>query len=304
VGLSGRDADRAARSGLRGGRRRFLHLALTEEEARETGKRTDEEYAIVTVHALDAWEEGVNFIDRKSQFLAESIPTRFIEVSELYTDGVGPERPGVVRRIGGERAERRGDDRRPSRSRGREGERDRERDPDRDSEKDRERGQDQDRDRSPENERGRDRSRDRDRSRGRGRGGRERGHDERRREDDSRRRPERYEPARGPRSDDDGRRPREGQRDERRGRDDAARRRPDARHDRPAVPAREAPPVKSGTPTGEFGTGIFDPRSEKKRPEPGPKKPAPLPPSAPQREPALPERRDEEGGSSFGAGLD
>src|SRR5262245_52571738 len=61
VGVSERDADRAMRFGLRGGRRRFLHLALTAEDAKEGGRRTGTDYVVITVYALDAWEEGINF---------------------------------------------------------------------------------------------------------------------------------------------------------------------------------------------------------------------------------------------------
>jgi putative RNA 2'-phosphotransferase len=91
VGISSRDAERALRNGLRGGRRRFLHLALSVDDAKESGRRTGREYSVVCVHALDAWEEGTNFYDRKSLFLAEQIPTDFLELQEECDDGY--ERP-------------------------------------------------------------------------------------------------------------------------------------------------------------------------------------------------------------------
>src|SRR4051794_21489496 len=53
VGVSRGDADRAQRYGLRAGRRRFLHLALTPEDAMESGRRAAHDYAIITVHAVD-----------------------------------------------------------------------------------------------------------------------------------------------------------------------------------------------------------------------------------------------------------
>src|SRR5688572_13967249 len=87
VGVAKQDADRALRFGLRGGRRRFLHLARSAEEAREAGRRTGPHYAVLTVFALDAWEEGVNFYDRQALFLAEEIPTQFIEVQATGEDG-------------------------------------------------------------------------------------------------------------------------------------------------------------------------------------------------------------------------
>jgi len=79
VGVSRADADRARRYGLRPGRRRFLHLALTPEDALETAQRTAREHEVIVVRALDAWEEGINFYDRISLFLSDPIPTQFLE---------------------------------------------------------------------------------------------------------------------------------------------------------------------------------------------------------------------------------
>ena len=80
VGVSGHDAERAQRFGLRPGRRRFLHLALTPEDALDTAVRTAEDAVLVKVHALEAWEEGINFYDRKSLFLSDPIPTHYLEI--------------------------------------------------------------------------------------------------------------------------------------------------------------------------------------------------------------------------------
>lgn len=127
VGVGSRDADRASRSGLHSGRRAFLHLARTFEEAREMGRRAAPEYAVITVHALDAWEDGIDFYDRISLFLSESIPTEFIEVGEVYDDGIRREsrggRRGGGRGRGGPRRSRRDDD---DRGRGRDSRRHRE----------------------------------------------------------------------------------------------------------------------------------------------------------------------------------
>lgn len=90
VGLPVRDAERAMKTGLRGGRRSFLHLALTEDAAAETGRRLARDYTLVEVHALDAWEEGINFYDRKSLYLSETIPTTYLELGETCDDGEGP----------------------------------------------------------------------------------------------------------------------------------------------------------------------------------------------------------------------
>lgn len=89
VGVSSADAERARKYGLRAGRRRFLHLALTPEDALETGRRTSRDYVVITVHALDAWEEGINFYDRKSLFLSDQIPTQFLQVGDVQRDGYG-----------------------------------------------------------------------------------------------------------------------------------------------------------------------------------------------------------------------
>ncbi|MEM9800715.1 MAG: RNA 2'-phosphotransferase, partial [Planctomycetota bacterium] len=64
IGVGSRDAARAEESGLRSGRRAFLHLARTEDEAREAGRRIAKDYAVVTVFAGEAYDEGVDFYDR------------------------------------------------------------------------------------------------------------------------------------------------------------------------------------------------------------------------------------------------
>lgn len=180
LGISGRDGERALRSGLRPGRRSFLHLALSEEDARETGRRLAREYTVLTVHALDAWEEGINFYDRKSLFLSDPIPVQYLEEGELYDDGEPPQRDRDSRgprRRGGRRDDARGEDRgegdgREPRGRRRGGE---------------ERSRDDDR-----GDRG-------DRGRGRGRGGRgrreDRPRDDRPRREEAPRREERAQPA-------------------------------------------------------------------------------------------------------------
>lgn len=79
VGVSRADADRARRYGLRPGRRRFLHLALTPEDALETAQRTAREHEVIVVRAMEAWDAGINFYDRISLFLSDPIPTQFLE---------------------------------------------------------------------------------------------------------------------------------------------------------------------------------------------------------------------------------
>ncbi|HJP03001.1 MAG TPA: RNA 2'-phosphotransferase [Planctomycetota bacterium] len=120
IGVSERDGERASRSGLAGGRRNFLHLALTEEDAVETGRRAGRNYVTITVHAIDAWEQDVNFYDRRSLFLSDPIPTDCLEVGEVHDDGQDPPERGG-RRPRSDRDRGRGRDR----DRGRRGDRDR-----------------------------------------------------------------------------------------------------------------------------------------------------------------------------------
>ena len=88
IGVGSRDASRAEDSGLRSGRRAFLHLARTEEEARESGRRIARDYAVVTVFAGEAFDEGTDFYDRGALFLADEIPGEFLEVGEIQHDGI------------------------------------------------------------------------------------------------------------------------------------------------------------------------------------------------------------------------
>ena len=148
IGVGSRDASRAEDSGLRSGRRAFLHLARTEEEARESGRRIARDYAVVTVFAGEAFDEGTDFYDRGALFLADEIPGEFLEVGEIQHDGIerddnrrsrgrrnadGPRGPRRGRGRGRGRGDR--DDDRPSgRDRGRDREEPRREEPRRDRE--------------------------------------------------------------------------------------------------------------------------------------------------------------------------
>lgn len=90
VGVSRADAERALRHGLRAGRRRYLHLALSADDALETARRTADDFAILTVHALDAWEEGINFYDRVALFLSDPIPTQYLELADARGGASAP----------------------------------------------------------------------------------------------------------------------------------------------------------------------------------------------------------------------
>ena len=101
VGVGSRDARRAEEDGLRGGRRAFLHLALTYEEAQEMGRRAAPEYAVIKVHAAKAAQDGSKFYDRTDLYLAEDIGVDSIEVGEIHEDGIRREGRGRGPRRGG-----------------------------------------------------------------------------------------------------------------------------------------------------------------------------------------------------------
>ena len=85
--VRGRDVPNVERDGLKSVRRTFIHLSLTKDEAREAGRRLARRYAVVTVMAADAWEDGIDFYDRTSIFLSEDVPTDYIEDIDEYDDG-------------------------------------------------------------------------------------------------------------------------------------------------------------------------------------------------------------------------
>lgn len=313
VGLALRDAERAAKYGLRGGRRRFLHLALTEEDARETGRRAAEEYCVITVHALDAWEDGVNFFDRKSLFLAEEIPTELLDISETYDDGQPPMRGGGRSRGDNRGGSRHGGSRGGGRSRGREDHRS-ERDRD-----DRGRGRSRSRSttsqevlerassgesRSSEGRGGQRGGRGRDgnrgggerperQSRGRSRDGEDRGSDRGSDRGGDRSR------GRGNRGGND-----RGGNDRERGRDASeAPRRKREETPRTAAPVatRPAPKKEPAAPSPGFGLGIFEEEAKATKP----RKPKELKPAKiePESKPAEPKAEPAPPSDNFGLGI-
>ncbi|MFT4541913.1 MAG: putative RNA 2'-phosphotransferase [Planctomycetota bacterium] len=233
VGVGSRDANRAEESGLQGGRRTYLHLATSFEEAKETGRRVARNYSVITVYALDAWEEGVQFYDRKSLFLSDPIPTEFLEVGEVFDDGEEPMRRGGRSPRGrGGRGGGRGD--RGPRGGNRGG--------------DRGRGFEEDRERNERDDSGRrdERPANRD-SQSR----------------DEERRPER--PREEPRREE---RPREAPRREERPREEPKREAPAAAREQAPAPRAEKPVVKSQEPAPGFGLGIFVAPEPEPEPEP------------------------------------
>ena len=236
IGVGSRDAARAEESGLRSGRRAFLHLARTETEAREAGRRAAPEYSVITVFAGEAYDEGIDFYDRGSLFLADEVPVEFIEVGETYTDGFerdhgrrsrGRRNNEGPRGRGGRgrgRGRGRDDDDRGPRGRGRDDDDRPSRGRDRDDEGGRDREPKRDRDEAP---KGGDRSHDRD---GEGRApARDR------------------KPERAPRED------REPRRESKPRADSDSGSRPEPRSE--PSPKREAPPTPAPK-KGGFGAGI------------------------------------------------
>jgi putative RNA 2'-phosphotransferase len=305
VGINSRDAKRAVQYGLRGGRRRFLHLARTIDDARETGRRSGVEYSVLEVHALDAWEDGVDFYDRQALFLAEHIPTEFLQIAETRDDGYerelrggprGGDRPRGGRRERGGRFHEHGP--RGGERSGREGRPQRSEAPERSAAPERgERHEHHERhDRPDRAERG-DRRGDGGPRRG-GRGPRPDRPDRQRREGHAQEGGERAArgPDRGPdrgsdrgsdRGPDNGR-PR---RDEPRERAAPPRERPE----RERAPAPPAVPAPAAGPT--FGSGVFEAQPAPRRAPPPPPPPPPRPAApAPVREPA-------DGSPGFGAGI-
>jgi len=286
VGLGSRDAERAERYGLRAGRRSFLHLAKDFEEARETGRRQARTYVVVTVYALDAWEQGVNFYDRGALYLSDPIPTEFLEAGEVHDDGTPPRRDGD-----------RGRDRRGPRGGGRSrdgGRRERGRRGGRDGES-----------------RGRRRDEEEEAPRRSGEGRGERSEREGRRERDGRDDRQRDGRQRGGRGRDGeergGRRPR-------RERDERPRESTESK-----APAREAREEevqsrKPAAPASGFGAGVSEPkptpikevpqppRSKKPEPEPEPA-PEPAPETTTEIPPSPEPEEPSRGGPSFGSGI-
>ncbi|MSR63765.1 MAG: hypothetical protein EXS08_15165 [Planctomycetes bacterium] len=127
VAVPEQELERARRFGLRGGRRRFLHLALTQDDASESGRRVARDYTVLVIHALDAWEEGISFYDRTALWLAEEVPTHLIDVEGTYHDGTDPmpRRFEGARERGGQGHERGREPGGRGRGRGRDRDRDR-----------------------------------------------------------------------------------------------------------------------------------------------------------------------------------
>jgi putative RNA 2'-phosphotransferase len=329
VGIPAQDVERARRFGLRGGRRRFLHLALTENDAAEGGKRGSRDYTVLTVRALEAWEEGVNFFDRQSLWLAEEVPTHFLQVGETRHDG--RESPHGERHEGGR-------DRGPFREHHRRGwheDRERERGhggdaafaetdggeaavPAAEREPLREGGESRERYGAPGGHPHDEGGRRRRRGRGRGRGrGRDRDREGMAREPRESREPREPRASHEPRESRDSREPRESfarssqgnepVRDRDRGRGGWQDR--DARREAPEPPRREPPPPMREAPSRPepaaaqdstpFGAGLFAQERAPERREPRPARR----PEPPPRPPAAAEADDGGGGTPFGAGL-
>jgi putative RNA 2'-phosphotransferase len=91
VGVSRHDAERALRFGLRPGRRSYLHLALSADEALETAQRTESDSTVLAIHASTPGRRGsTSPTAAPSSF--RSHPTQYLEFEDA---GAASARPRV-----------------------------------------------------------------------------------------------------------------------------------------------------------------------------------------------------------------
>ncbi len=295
VAVPEQEVERARRFGLRGGRRRFLHLATSRDDACESGRRASRDYTVLLIRALDAWEEGIHFYDRTALWLAEEIPTHLIEVEGVYHDGTEPperHREGPRERGHRERGYRDRDQVREGRAHHGESERER---PQREERQHAAHGGGPPLEREQGGDRGGDGGRHRRRG---GRGRRDRGRDR------GERGGREHAPARADTARTDTARTDTARTDTARNEYSSAPARERPARERIMQPAPEAPRTKAparsplSIPERPFGAGLDSSEEARGQPRTPPPPPPPRPP-APRPE----ERHDEAGGSSFGAGL-
>ncbi len=77
-GTSAASADRILRDGLMPMGRQFVHLSVSDEDARMVGKRHDESPVILEITAGEASLGGVEFWKEGKLFLAKRIPAEYI----------------------------------------------------------------------------------------------------------------------------------------------------------------------------------------------------------------------------------
>ena len=79
-GTARRFLDSIKEKGLLPQGRQYVHLSMDIETAGNVGKRHDDKPCILTIDAINAWNEGIKFyLGNEKVWLADAIPSRFIK---------------------------------------------------------------------------------------------------------------------------------------------------------------------------------------------------------------------------------
>ncbi len=70
---------RILQDGLRSISRKYVHLSINQDDARQIGRRRDRNPAIVKIKAKQAWQKGTKFFRSGNIFLAERVDGRFLD---------------------------------------------------------------------------------------------------------------------------------------------------------------------------------------------------------------------------------
>jgi putative RNA 2'-phosphotransferase len=81
-GTSREGSERILKEGLKPMDRKFVHLSISEEDARTVGSRHDEAPVILRIMAGEASRDGIKFYGEANVFLAESIPAKYVVMSD------------------------------------------------------------------------------------------------------------------------------------------------------------------------------------------------------------------------------
>ena len=79
-GTSSKSLDSIVKEGLKPGRRRFVHLSLSVEEAMRVGRRKDINPSILKIDAKRANIDGLKFWKEENIYLTEEIPSQYISM--------------------------------------------------------------------------------------------------------------------------------------------------------------------------------------------------------------------------------
>jgi putative RNA 2'-phosphotransferase len=81
-GTSPKSLDSILKEGIKPGRRKFVHLSLTVEEAWLVGKRKAPKPLILIIDSKKAKKEGLLFLKEKNIYLTKEVPPQYISVYE------------------------------------------------------------------------------------------------------------------------------------------------------------------------------------------------------------------------------